>query len=473
MSDDDVIVDTLRDGQEIGLYVLTMISATISIVGSSLIAFKVFRNLSRAGPYDRFLLGLSMCDIEASLTFFFTPFMLPQDTSNRAWASGNEATCTALGFFTQLSYAAFVYNGSLSFYYLLTVRYGVKRQVMAKKYEPWLHFSVIFFFLATATIGAAIGLYNEMYLGPGCWIRDYPKGCYETGGCIGHYFGWVFTGLPSLLTLFAVIINNVVIYFHVKRALSISPNTNSESSTYQNRMSNRHKEQIQDVARQGLLYVGSFFLCYSCQFALRVLESSPFEADKNEGKVYWLLLIDSFLRPLQGFVNVLIYTRPNYVKLRGAFPEYSWFWAFKTAITTADIPKLLSTSERSTLPRNNTGPRSTGKRSGGSNKNGDNGDNAIGKTNRTSSGKSKKSGSYQSDLPVVSEVSNESTSSVDIDDLPFTDFLPNSRRVGMDGMVVKESLTISPPEQKQEQMVVVRPSSKGSDDSITLESTIN
>jgi hypothetical protein len=365
----------------------------------------------------------------------------------------------------------------------MTVRYGVKRQVMAKKYEPWMHFGVVFFFLATATMGASIGLYNELDLGPGCWIRDYPKGCYETGGCTGHYFGWVFTGLPSLLTLFSVILNNLVIYCYVKRTLSSSPhnpnsnaNNNNHStsgssrsiaSTYQNRMSNRHKEQIQEVAHQGLLYVGSFFLCYSCQFALRVLESSPFPADKKEGQVYWLLVIDSFLRPLQGFVNVLIYTRPNYVKLRYAFPEYSKLWALKAAMTTADIPKLISASERTTTQRNHTGPRSTGPRSGGSN----------GKPNlQHSSGKSKKSGSYQSDLPVVSEASNESTSSVDMGDLFFEESFHknNGRRVGMDGSVVQESCIITTQEEEgdaEERMAVS--SSKDREDSITVESTTN
>lgn len=395
-------IDTLRDGQEIGLYVLTMISATISIVGSSTIVYKVVKNLHTALPYDRFLLGLSSCDIVASLTFFVAPFMLPKATSQRVWASGNEGTCTALGFLTQFSYSAFVYNGMLSFYYLLTVRYGVKRQTLAKKYEPWMHISVVGFFLATASIGAAIGLYNEIDLGPGCWIRDYPRGCYEVGGCTGHYFGWVFTGLPTLFTLFSVIVNNLVIYFHVKRIFGASDNSNAPgAAVFQRRTSMRHKEQIRDVARQGLLYVGSFFLCYSCQFVLRVLESSPFPADEKEGQVYWLLLLDAFLRPLQGFVNLLVYTRPNYVKLREAFPEMSKKWALRKAFTSPDIPKLISSSRHST--------RHSGSRTGRHRPEGSSGSFGSG-GNRNNTVKSHKSGSYVSDLFVVSERSNESES---------------------------------------------------------------
>jgi hypothetical protein len=103
-----VDIDALQDGQEIALYVVTMISATISCIGGSTIVLKVLRNWKTAAPYDRFLLGLSSCDIVASLTFFVNPFLLPQATSQRAWASGTKASCNALGFFTQFSYSAIV-----------------------------------------------------------------------------------------------------------------------------------------------------------------------------------------------------------------------------------------------------------------------------------------------------------------------------------------------------------------------------
>ena len=53
------------------------------------------------------------------------------------------------------------YNGLLSLYYLLTVRYGVQRDVFAKKYEPWFHMLAILFFVGTATAGLAMGMYSE------------------------------------------------------------------------------------------------------------------------------------------------------------------------------------------------------------------------------------------------------------------------------------------------------------------------
>lgn len=53
------------------------------------------------------------------------------------------------------------YNGLLSLYYVLTVRYGVQRDVFARKYEPWFHVLAIVFFVGTATAGLAMGMYSE------------------------------------------------------------------------------------------------------------------------------------------------------------------------------------------------------------------------------------------------------------------------------------------------------------------------
>eukprot|EP00934_Nitzschia_sp_Nitz4_P000998 Nitzschia sp. Nitz4//scaffold301_size22573//18072//19286//NITZ4_008556-RA/size22573-processed-gene-0.25-mRNA-1//-1//CDS//3329547022//998//frame0 len=335
--------NNLQDSQEVALYVLTMISALLSVLGSLTIVHKVVAMYFFSGPYDRLLLGLSLCDIIASISYAITPFMLPKDTSDRAWASGSDGTCSALGFLTQFSYSTLVYNGMLSFYYLLTVRYGIKRKEFTRKYERWMHLSVVIFFLGTATLGVSIGLYSEIDLGPGCWIRDYPRGCYEEGGCTGHFYGWVFTALPGLASLVTVTVNNLVIFCYVRRELAPRSDEMETSPDVQHR-----KQHIREVAIQGWMYVGSFLLCFICHLAIRVLESSNFEADKQEANAFVLLLFDAFLRPLQGFVNMLIYTRPSYIRLRAAFPDKSTGWAIREALTKIDIPRLSATSSAGT-----------------------------------------------------------------------------------------------------------------------------
>lgn len=183
----DPNISTLTDSQESTMSILGAISGSLSILGSSLIVYRVYKNRHSTSPYDRIMLGLSICDIVSSFSFGLGPLLLPTDTSTRAWASGNERTCNFLGFLTQFSFCAVWYvlpnlivhswcwavrlltlspaaryNGLLSLYYLMTVRFGVKRQVFAKKYEPYMHCLSLAFFLSTSISGLIIGLYSEL-----------------------------------------------------------------------------------------------------------------------------------------------------------------------------------------------------------------------------------------------------------------------------------------------------------------------
>eukprot|EP00535_Pseudo-nitzschia_heimii_P005665 CAMPEP_0197191884 /NCGR_PEP_ID=MMETSP1423-20130617/24202_1 /TAXON_ID=476441 /ORGANISM="Pseudo-nitzschia heimii, Strain UNC1101" /LENGTH=80 /DNA_ID=CAMNT_0042644667 /DNA_START=26 /DNA_END=264 /DNA_ORIENTATION=+ len=77
-------VSELSDGQEIVLSVLQVVSASLSLIGSSTIVYKIVRKLERCkttAPYDRIMLGLSGCDILASITYAAAPFLLPKSTS--------------------------------------------------------------------------------------------------------------------------------------------------------------------------------------------------------------------------------------------------------------------------------------------------------------------------------------------------------------------------------------------------------
>jgi len=58
-----------------------VVSGTLSLVGSSIIIFKVTKNFHRSAPYDRLLLGLSCCDLVASITYAMSPFLLNKATS--------------------------------------------------------------------------------------------------------------------------------------------------------------------------------------------------------------------------------------------------------------------------------------------------------------------------------------------------------------------------------------------------------
>ena len=330
----EVDYTNLTDGQEIAMSVLYVLSSSLSIIGSSAIVYKVISDRCHATSYDRLMLGLSVCDIVASVGFALTPFLLPGETSPRVWAMGSDSSCTFVGFLTQLGFSAVLYNGFLSYYFLLTIRYGTKRQKFATRYEPWIHFFVFIFAFGTALVGAAMGFFTEVQVGMGCWVNDYPRGCYED--CLSEEIGWVYGSVPVFFTLLSLIVNNVLVYLHVRKVFRATEIV--ETSRLQ-----RQKIQKREVAAQGLYYVGSFLFCYWPAIAVRVIEAFSYKS-VDEGKIYWLLMIQASTLPLQGFMNMFIYNRPNYKRVRAAYPELSLLTAIRMACLDSKIPKLSAIS---------------------------------------------------------------------------------------------------------------------------------
>lgn len=163
--------ERLSDTQEKVLAILPIPSAILSIFGSSVILYIALKSRERRKwtPYTRLLIGLSICDIIASITIAISTFLRPSE-SPRAWSYGNDATCSAIGFLTQVSSSAACYNVMLSFYFLMTARFGLKNAYIAKRIEPLMHSISIGYFLGTAIIGAILGVYADTAVSLGCWV---------------------------------------------------------------------------------------------------------------------------------------------------------------------------------------------------------------------------------------------------------------------------------------------------------------
>ena len=415
----------------------------------------VLKRLKSVTPYDRLMLGLSSMDVIASISWILTPFLLPRDTSPRVWAVGNDRTCTFLGTIHQFGvYCAVVYNLMLSLYYLLTVRLGMKRHKFATKYEPYFHIGPLLYFTATSLTGAAIGIYSEIDIGMGCWINDFPKGCEQTGNCTGVPIAWAFGAGPTLLTFLALIVNNIVIYIFVKRKLRRSDpsqqvksdespsldtmntssiqslnsslrsttNTNTKtvddtirrptlSSTFQQNqtpnqkeLSEHHKQQRREVATQGFLYVVTFMIAYIPSLALRAVEAYA-TYPVSEKPLFPLYVCMSIFLPLQGFMNMFVYNRPNYARLRLANPTKGIFWTLREACFNSDIPSLSQASRLSKASsfRNTRHmiPPNTNSGSGSSLVNN------IHNKRRLSSNSASAGKNFSSSLDIVKEVSHE------------------------------------------------------------------
>jgi len=350
----------LTPTQDITLIVLQVLSSTLSLIGSCIIIFKILRKSCQkqasTTPYDRIILGLSSCDVLMSFTFMVGPFLLPSDTSRRSSAIGNDSTCTHLGFLLQLScFWAVWYNCILSFYYLLTVRFKVKRKDFCKKYEKWMHLSGAIFFPTTATLGLFGQWYQEERFAMVCWIGEVPKNCEENGGtCIGTYIGVSFGAAPAVFTLIALIVNNIIIYVHVRKSL-LSPtplttgngdtidaeNTKSkgENETSAERQSVQ-RELRKEAAVQGFLYVVTFVLTFVPCFIVNIIETIVPYGMEDPVALYPLLVATSTLVPLQGFFNVFVYVRPSYTRFRAANPDKSVLFVLKQALFNPKIPKM-------------------------------------------------------------------------------------------------------------------------------------
>jgi len=121
-------------------------------------------------------------------------------------------------------------------------------------------------------------------------------------------------------------VNNLRIYCYIKEALR----------THSNSQSKLQAAQTRQVAIQGTLYVVTFFLSYTPAFVIRILESIGF-GSSDEAGIFWLLMLNAFLQPLQGFFNMLVFVRPNYIRLKAA--GFSTCGAFRGAVLEPDIPK--------------------------------------------------------------------------------------------------------------------------------------
>jgi len=364
----DPTIDTMQEAQHEGLTtaqdkvlsILPIPSAILSIFGSSIIIYMAVstRRQRQWTTYTRLLLGLSICDIISSVSLAFAAFMRRPE-SGRVWAIGNDATCAAIGTMTQFSYSNVWYNAVLSYYFIATVRFRMKHSRIAKLLEPWMHFVSIGYPLVTAIVGASYGMYGEKATGMGCWVNEYPHGCGDGPDqepCTSGLIGWLYLGLPLLLSGFSILINNLIIGCHVWRqsvpikssSLSRTVIAKSVSSSddeigeanktkirvVEERMSQHQLQRLRLVSSQAFWFVASYVICNVWLGSLGIAEAMTQEENEPQlmQNMYYMMAINAFFAPLQGFLNMLVYIRPKYLKNRQDYPLETKLWTVRRAI---------------------------------------------------------------------------------------------------------------------------------------------
>ena len=198
-----------------GQVALTSTSAILSILGSSCIIFQVLIGKSTKKIYGRLMLGLSTVDLFSSCFF---AVLAPLGFSSKREPS---TLCTVEGAVNLLFMMSPLYSAVLSFYFLLTIRYGIVERRLVKA-EPFCHVTVLTLPIIITFWAIYLKTLNPSYpYQLGCWVNTYPQKCVREGNCergeLGDKLAVGGVIIPLLICLMAIILNNVLVFMKVRK----------------------------------------------------------------------------------------------------------------------------------------------------------------------------------------------------------------------------------------------------------------
>lgn len=302
---------SFTEREKIALSIAPHISSVFSVIGSSFVVYEVVRDRTkRKKIYHRLLLVFSSFDCITSVALGLSTWPIPKGTEGVYAARGTTATCTAQGFFLQLSIISPIYNALLAFYFLLLIRNGVAEHTIVGRYEPYMHACALTFALGLAFAGLGLKLYNSANLW--CWIAPYPSDCQGSRGQSGNIecergfnawiYRWVFFYAPLWFTIVVVSLFMGMIWYTVRQYELRSAGNDTESR--------RRFEKSRKVTVQALSYVVAFYITWIFGTINRLLQLFT-------GESYFpLMLLHSIFTPAQGFLNFLVYFRPKMCRKR-------------------------------------------------------------------------------------------------------------------------------------------------------------
>ena len=358
-------INDLNKAELVTLTVTPAICSFVSFLGSATILYTFARDWKRKmrNIKHRLLAAICLSDMVNSTCYAFWALPIPDDdNAPRVWgAKGNIASCDVQGLFLHLGNIGAAYNGALAIYFLLSLRYGMRNEVIAQKYELYMHLWGLFWPLTTGLVALFLGLYN--FGGVGCWIAPFPYQCHLhddipcTRGERAYLYAWTFTGGPLALTNFIIMACMVLTYRSVKRTykraqrpirraynLGHLPEEDAQASR------RRYAEKIKQAGVQAFLYSTAYFVTHMWAFIVVLIENvggnlyfSVLFLQVSTVVVFLIGIIEhgcrlhniiinpyclqQFFWPLQGFFNVFIYLRPTMQYIRLQDTDISFFRA--------------------------------------------------------------------------------------------------------------------------------------------------
>ena len=233
---------TLTKEEKIAIALCKSVSATLSLIASSIIIYKIYlryksqsestvvsRRSSRSSnkngkvtTYHRMLLSISILDVIHSTSSAFSTLLVPSYTSG-TFARGTTTTCSMQGALQQLTPTIVIYMAMLNTYFMLKIRYNISDSVFRSKYEVWFHIIPIMHFLGTAIVGLSLNIFGPIVLTElGCWLDSYciyTNTCTRSGPIFYNHFDWwpwSFAFIWLFICVIIVSINAVLIYTAIR-----------------------------------------------------------------------------------------------------------------------------------------------------------------------------------------------------------------------------------------------------------------
>jgi hypothetical protein len=361
-----VSTQLLRDGT-----IIQLCCASLSFVSSTTIVFMVRKSFKTrnsqslprpsavhnndqdVSPYQRLICSLSISDIFQSGALIIGPFMSPKDTIQSPWAVGTTGTCDVTGFLMLTGNILVpLYTLALCIYYLCKVKYRMSNAEFGRRVELKMHTLFITFTLMFGLAALISKTINVAPTGSFCQMASIPTGCRTYPELVGECsrglkapeFAYIFLVL-TFGCLIGVVCTMATMCWHVifrERMLHglhvVAPeesvrrssysaicscvNIFQERQAYETEATYLSRLYLSQVVSQACLYVAG----YMSTHCLSWVHSGYYLSGRLPPD--WTLVGLSFLYPIGGVFNILVYIRPKVGTFRMRNPEFGWIRSF-------------------------------------------------------------------------------------------------------------------------------------------------
>jgi hypothetical protein len=244
-------------------------------------------------------------------------------------AKGNTASCSAQGFFYQLTFAMGIYSACLMLAFLLVVRSEGKEDIISLHYEKCMHGIAVGFPIITGIFGIALGLFNPV---PSlalqtCYIAAYPPDCDITEdvectrGANARAFLLFFLFIPALILLICLLGCTFLIWWTVRQ------NDRKARHSQHNTQTTRRA-----VAVQSIIYGLFFFNTYAWLLIDPIVNLVRPHGGSRSNFLVTVQFLSEFFHWSRGVFNFLVFARPRYVRIRIIDSDHSVLWACRETV---------------------------------------------------------------------------------------------------------------------------------------------